>query len=47
MPPPLLEFDLRLGEGTGAVLVVPLLRAAVALQSQMATFASAAVPEGH
>ncbi|MEP6652567.1 MAG: nicotinate-nucleotide--dimethylbenzimidazole phosphoribosyltransferase [Myxococcales bacterium] len=42
---PLLEFDMRLGEGTGAVLVVPLLRAAVALQSQMATFASAAVPQ--
>ena len=41
---PLLELEMRLGEGTGAVLVVPLLRAAVALQSQMATFASAAVP---
>jgi nicotinate-nucleotide--dimethylbenzimidazole phosphoribosyltransferase len=44
-PPPLLDLGLRLGEGTGAVLVVPLLRSAVALQNQMATFAEAAVPE--
>jgi nicotinate-nucleotide--dimethylbenzimidazole phosphoribosyltransferase len=44
-PPPLLELGLRLGEGTGAVLVVPLLRSAVALQNQMATFGEAAVPD--
>jgi nicotinate-nucleotide--dimethylbenzimidazole phosphoribosyltransferase len=44
-PAPLLELELRLGEGTGAVLAVPLLRAAVALQAQMATFAEAAVPD--
>src|SRR5438552_4390407 len=36
-PPPLIDLGLRLGEGTGATLVVPLLRAAVALQNQMAT----------
>ncbi|MES1207097.1 MAG: nicotinate-nucleotide--dimethylbenzimidazole phosphoribosyltransferase [Pseudomonadota bacterium] len=43
-PGPLLDLSLRLGEGTGAALVVPLLRTAVALQTQMATFAEAAVP---
>ena len=43
-PPPLVELGLRLGEGTGATLVVPLLRAAVALQNEMATFAGAEVP---
>ncbi|MCY2961053.1 MAG: nicotinate-nucleotide--dimethylbenzimidazole phosphoribosyltransferase [Planctomycetota bacterium] len=35
---PHLEWDLRLGEGTGALLLVPLLDAAAALVSQMATF---------
>ncbi|MFT6915094.1 MAG: nicotinate-nucleotide--dimethylbenzimidazole phosphoribosyltransferase [Motiliproteus sp.] len=39
----LLDLGLRLGEGSGAALAVPLLRAACALQAQMATFAEAAV----
>jgi nicotinate-nucleotide--dimethylbenzimidazole phosphoribosyltransferase len=40
---PLLNFGMRLGEGSGATLVVPLLRAAVACYRGMATFAEAAV----
>jgi nicotinate-nucleotide--dimethylbenzimidazole phosphoribosyltransferase len=40
---PLLSFDMRLGEASAAALVVPLLRAAVACHSDMATFAEAAV----
>ena len=42
---PLLELGLRLGEGSGAALAVPLLRLACALHAQMATFAEAAVAE--
>ncbi|WP_159972324.1 nicotinate-nucleotide--dimethylbenzimidazole phosphoribosyltransferase [Pseudomonas sp. 8Z] len=42
---PLLELGLRLGEGSGAALAVPLLRMACALHGQMATFAEAAVAE--
>jgi nicotinate-nucleotide--dimethylbenzimidazole phosphoribosyltransferase len=44
-PGPLLDLGLRLGEGTGATLVVPLLRAAVALQNEMATFTGADIPD--
>jgi len=35
---PLLDFGMRLGEGSGAALAVPLLRSACLLQSDMATF---------
>ncbi|MFI8608467.1 nicotinate-nucleotide--dimethylbenzimidazole phosphoribosyltransferase [Pseudomonas sp. NPDC077649] len=42
---PLLELGLRLGEGSGAALAVPLLRLACTLHGQMATFAEAAVAE--
>jgi len=40
---PLVDLDLRLGEGTGAVLSFPLVEAAGALLREMATFDSAGV----
>jgi nicotinate-nucleotide--dimethylbenzimidazole phosphoribosyltransferase len=40
---PLLDLGLRLGEGTGAVLGLDLLRTAVALPRRMATFATAGI----
>lgn len=40
---PLLQMGLRLGEGTGAALVIPLLRAGAAIYNEMATFDQAQV----
>lgn len=42
---PLLQLEMRLGEGTGAALALPLLQAASNFLCQMATFASAQVSE--
>ncbi|MUI12759.1 nicotinate-nucleotide--dimethylbenzimidazole phosphoribosyltransferase [Massilia dura] len=42
---PLLQLDLRLGEGTGSALALPLVHAAVNFLNRMATFASAQVSE--
>ncbi len=43
---PLLKLDLRLGEGTGATLALPLLDASVRLLNEMATFVEAGVLAG-
>ncbi len=40
---PLLDLGMRLGEGSGAAVAVPLLRSACALHNHMATFADAGV----
>lgn len=40
---PLLDLNLRLGEGSGAAVCVPLLRMACAIHNEMATFAQAHV----
>ncbi|HSL39046.1 MAG TPA: nicotinate-nucleotide--dimethylbenzimidazole phosphoribosyltransferase, partial [Desulforhopalus sp.] len=42
---PLLDLGLRLGEGSGAALAMPLVSSAAALLSRVATFAEAAVSE--
>jgi len=42
---PLLNLDLRLGEGTGAALAMPLVEASIKILNEMATFADAGVSE--
>jgi nicotinate-nucleotide--dimethylbenzimidazole phosphoribosyltransferase len=42
---PLLDLDLRLGEGTGACLALPLVEAAARVLGEMATFDAAGVTE--
>lgn len=42
---PVLDLDLRLGEGTGAALAIASIRAALALFHEMATFSGAGVAE--
>ncbi|WP_254063898.1 nicotinate-nucleotide--dimethylbenzimidazole phosphoribosyltransferase [Granulicella sp. S190] len=42
---PILTLNMRLGEGTGAVLSMPIIESALCLYNQMATFKSAGVSE--
>lgn len=43
---PLLDLGMRLGEGSGAALAIPVLRAALACHTGMATFAEAGIGRG-
>ena len=42
---PLLDLEMRLGEGTGAALAIPIIEAAAKTLAEMATFADAGVSE--
>lgn len=42
---PFLEWDMRLGEGSGALLLMPMLDATAAMVSNMATFADLGIPK--
>lgn len=42
---PILDLDLRLGEGTGVALAINIIEAAVKILTQMATFKSAGVSQ--
>ncbi len=41
---PILDISMRLGEGSGAAMALPILRAACVLHDNMATFAEAGIP---
>ena len=43
---PLLDLGMRLGEGSGAALAIPVLKAALACHTGMATFAEAGIGRG-
>lgn len=43
---PLLDLDLRLGEGTGAALALPIVQAGARVLAEMATFAEAGIDAG-
>ncbi len=43
---PLLKLEMRLGEGSGAAVAVPIIKSALSLHANMATFATAGVSDG-
>jgi nicotinate-nucleotide--dimethylbenzimidazole phosphoribosyltransferase len=43
---PILDLDLRLGEGTGAALAMQLIEGAVSIYNEMATFEDADIEPG-
>ncbi len=43
---PILQLHMRLGEGSGAALAMPMLRSAAAVMREMATFAAAGISAG-
>ncbi len=43
---PILDLDMRLGEGSGAALAMPIIAAGVAVYNEMATFADAGIAQG-
>lgn len=43
---PLLQMEMRLGEGTGAALAFPIIESAICIINKMATFAEAGVSQG-
>jgi len=43
---PILDFDMRLGEGTGAALAISVIDASLKIYNEMATFQSAGVSDG-
>lgn len=44
---PLLDLDMRLGEGSGAAMAVPVIQLACRLHGEMATFSEAGVSDAH
>jgi nicotinate-nucleotide--dimethylbenzimidazole phosphoribosyltransferase len=44
---PILDLELRLGEGTGACLALPVVQAAAKIMHEMATFDSAHISDEH
>ncbi len=42
---PILDLEFRLGEGTGAVMAMPIIEAAIKIYNEMATFSSAGISE--
>ena len=42
---PILDLDMRLGEGTGAALAMTIIEASIAIYNEMATFSGAGVSD--